>query len=127
MKALLGIYLFLGALGIMAGAFGAHLLEGLLDEKSLKTFETAVRYQMYQVLAGLLFYVLHHLNGHKLLKWSFKLNIFGIFIFSGSLYALVFSGIKILGAITPIGGLLFIVSWVLAGFAVLQSKRILNQ
>jgi len=122
MKIVLATYLFLGGVGIIAGAFGAHALEGVLSPEYLKTFETAVRYQMYQVLAGILFFILYKNFQKNLVKISMILNLFGIIIFSGTLYTLVFSGIKILGAFTPIGGFLFIVSWILAGISILKTN-----
>ena len=102
----------LGGLGVVAGAFGAHGLEGKLDSRSLETFETAAKYQMYHAPAllavGLL--ALHGRRGRLLglAGWSFLL---GVLIFSGTLYALAFTGLRWLGAITPIGGLGLIAGW----------------
>lgn len=102
----------LGGVGVIAGAFGAHGLEGVLDGRSFENFETAARYQMYHAPAllavGLL--ALHGRSGTALsiAGWSFLL---GVLIFSGTLYALAFTGIRWLGAITPIGGVALIVGW----------------
>lgn len=98
-------------LAVALGAFGAHGLEGRLTPADLATFETAVRYQMYHAL-GLLALAGISLNNPefraRMVGWAFLL---GIVIFSGSLYLLVFSGIRWLGAITPLGGLAFLVGW----------------
>jgi uncharacterized membrane protein YgdD (TMEM256/DUF423 family) len=101
-----------GFLGVAAGAFGAHGLRSRLSPDMLAVFETAVRYQMYHVLA-LLFTaaVVGRVGDARLLTiagWSF---ITGIVLFSGSLYALALTGITGLGAITPIGGLAFLIGW----------------
>ncbi len=103
----------LGALGVTLGAFGAHGLKERLDEYSLGIFETAVRYQMYHVFAlvgvGLLEVVGRGGTSLNVAGWSFTV---GILIFSGTLYALSLTGIKWLGAITPIGGLCLILGWI---------------
>jgi uncharacterized membrane protein YgdD (TMEM256/DUF423 family) len=108
-----------GFLGIAAGAFGAHGLRGRLSPEMLAVFETAVRYQMYHVFALLFTVALIARIGDArwltIAGWSF---IVGIALFSGSLYALALSGISRLGAITPLGGLAFLVGWAcLAVFA----------
>jgi uncharacterized membrane protein YgdD (TMEM256/DUF423 family) len=105
----------LGALAVGIGAFGAHGLEPVLETYNrVDTFETAVKYHFYHTLAILLVGVLLAFgNGHKLLRasaWSFLL---GILIFSGSLYVLSVTNITWLGAVTPIGGVAFIVGWIL--------------
>lgn len=105
----------LGALAVGIGAFGAHGLEPVLETYNrVDTFETAVKYHFYHTLAILLVGILLAFgNGHKLLRasaWSFLL---GILIFSGSLYVLSVTNITWLGAVTPIGGVAFIVGWIL--------------
>jgi uncharacterized membrane protein YgdD (TMEM256/DUF423 family) len=101
-----------GFLGVAAGAFGAHGLRNRLSPDMLAVFETAVRYQMYHAFALLIVaVVMGRVGDARLLSlagWSF---ITGIVLFSGSLYALAFSGISGLGAITPIGGLAFLLGW----------------
>lgn len=96
----------LALLAIALGAFGAHALKAHISAERLDTFEVAVRYQMYHALALLALYALpRHL-------WRVApLWLYGSVIFSGSLYVLVFTGIGILGAITPIGGVLQIAGW----------------
>lgn len=100
-------------LGVGAGAFGAHALSDLLQETGREgTYLTAVRYQMYHAL-GLLAVALlfNHLSTANWLTWSGWLMVAGIVIFSGSLYLLIFTGIRMFGAITPIGGVAFIAAW----------------
>ena len=110
------LFISLGALsGLLAvtfGAFGAHALRGRLDDYAMGVFEIAVQYHFYHALAlvavGLL--ALHHPHT-ALLRSSGWLFVLGLVVFSGSLYALSLSGIKWLGAITPLGGLAFIAGW----------------
>ena len=111
-----------GFLGVAAGAFGAHGLRSRLSPEMLAVFETAVRYQMYHVFALLITAaVIGRLGAARLLSiagWSF---VAGIVLFSGSLFALTFTGITTLGAITPLGGVAFLVGWAcLALFAALR-------
>jgi len=113
-------YLLLGVLfsllSVVLGAFGAHALKGLISTNMMAVFDTAVQYQMFHALALIfLGLFLHLISGTNLqIKW-FKLagNLFliGLVLFCGSLYALAISGVKILGAITPLGGLAFILGW----------------
>ena len=95
------------ALAVAAGAFGAHGLKERLDARSLEIFETAARYHMYHALAIVLCGVIAT-KGATTAGWILQA---GIVIFSGSLYALALTGVKGLGAITPIGGLAFLVGW----------------
>ncbi len=109
----------LGFLGVAAGAFGAHLLKSRLTPEMLETFETAVRYQMYHALAlvaaGLM--VERQAGGAATLAgWAF---LAGIVVFSGSLYLLVLTEQRWLGAVTPLGGLAFLVGWTAMAWAVL--------
>ncbi|MFG6105106.1 DUF423 domain-containing protein [Leptothoe sp. EHU-05/26/07-4] len=102
----------LGGLSVAGGAFGAHALKAQLTEKSLATFEIGTRYQMYHSLAlllvGLLWLQFPKNSWLSYASWAF---IIGIVIFSGSLYGLSLSGIKILGAVAPIGGFALIIGW----------------
>ena len=95
----------LGFIGVAAGAFGAHGLKGMLTPERFETFEVAVRYQMYHALAILLAALL----GAPQAAWCF---LAGVVVFSGSLYLLVLTDTRWLGAITPIGGLCFLAGWV---------------
>jgi len=106
-----------GLISVAAGAFGAHALKQRLDARSLEIFETAARYQMFHALAMVLCGVLVA-RGATTAGWVFQA---GIVIFSGSLYALALTGTKGLGAITPIGGLAFLVGWALLAWSALRS------
>jgi uncharacterized membrane protein YgdD (TMEM256/DUF423 family) len=101
-----------GGLGVALGAFGAHGLRSRLSPEMLAVFETGVRYQMYHALAILLVSALiSRLDAGRLLPaagWAFS---GGILLFSGSLYLLALTGVTVLGAITPLGGLAFLVGW----------------
>lgn len=111
-----------GALSVMIGAFGAHALRTTLEAQGrLETFETAVKYQFYHTLALLAIGLLMYKISDKLLGYAGYSMIGGVLIFSGSLYILCLSGIRWLGAITPIGGVLMIVGWALLFWAVARS------
>lgn len=100
-------------LAVAAGAFGAHGLESRISAASLDTFETGVRYQMYHALALLLVAALSsRATGGP---WHLAAGSFvaGIVLFSGSLYALSLGAARWIGAVTPVGGVLFLVGWVL--------------
>ncbi|WP_142784209.1 DUF423 domain-containing protein [Changchengzhania lutea] len=104
-----------GITSIILGAFGAHALKELLPNTSLQTFETGVRYQMYQALF-LLFIGSSTTIKEKSKRIIFYLSIFGILFFSGSIYGLATNiltsfDFKSIGFITPIGGLLLISAW----------------
>jgi uncharacterized membrane protein YgdD (TMEM256/DUF423 family) len=114
-------FMFVGALmgflGVGLGAFGAHGLKTRVSPEMLAVFETGVRYQMYHALALLLVgLMMSRMEGRAMLVagWSFTA---GILIFSGSLYALALSGVTILGAITPIGGVAFLAGWIALAIA----------
>ena len=102
----------LGGLAVACGAFAAHGLEKTLNQRGLDLFETAARYQMYHALAlvavGLLAGAGPPRRELTLAGWAF---FAGTLLFSGSLYALALSGVRWLGAITSIGGVLFLVGW----------------
>jgi uncharacterized membrane protein YgdD (TMEM256/DUF423 family) len=98
------------ALAVAAGAFAAHGLRDRLDARSLEVFETASRYHMYHALAMVAAGILASsaLRGAQVAAWIFQA---GIVLFSGSLYALALTGVKGLGAVTPLGGLAFLAGW----------------
>ena len=109
----------LGALSVMIGAFGAHALRATLEASGrLETFETAVKYQFYHTLALLAIGLLMYQIPDKWLYYAALAMIGGILIFSGSLYILCLTGVRWLGAITPIGGVLMIAGWVMLFLAV---------
>lgn len=112
----------LGALSVMIGAFGAHALKNTLTANGrLETFETAVKYQFYHVFALLILGLLLSRVDHKLLHYAGYSFIVGIIIFSGSLYILCLTNMGKWGAVTPIGGLFFIIGWILLFLGVLKS------
>ncbi|MBA5791388.1 DUF423 domain-containing protein [Flavobacterium sp. xlx-214] len=106
-----------GALGIILGAFGAHALKKIFNDEQLKNFETGVKYQMYHaLLLVILGFNLHHITNYT--NSIYYVLTFGILLFSFSIYGLCISSalnkkLKILGPITPIGGLLLLLAWVL--------------
>lgn len=104
----------LAGLGVAIGAFGAHALRPLLEAHGrVETFELAVRYQFYHSFAILFSGVLMHHFPSQNINRAVLCFVAGIMIFSGSLYALSATGMRWLGAITPIGGVLFIAGWLL--------------
>jgi len=111
-----------GVLAIVFGAFGAHGLEDKLTTDAIQTFETGVKYQMYQALFLLVLGSLKQIP-EKSKKWIFYLVFVGVILFSFSIYGLATNELtsfdfKAIALITPVGGLLLIISWVLLGFAI---------
>lgn len=110
------VFLFFGAtsafLGVAFGAFGAHGLKTMISPEMLAVYKTGVEYQMWHSF-GLIAIALmqQHDMQSRLLKWAGGLMFLGIILFSGSLYALAILNLPILGAITPIGGVSFLISW----------------
>ncbi len=102
---------FFALVSVAAGAFGAHLLAKVLSPGNLEIFQTAARYQMYHALALLLVALLSLSIPSKLLTAAGWCFVVGIILFCGSLYALSLTDIKILGAITPLGGLGLMTGW----------------
>ena len=118
---------FLGMLAIILGAFGAHALKELLSSEELSSFNTAVQYQMYHVIV-LLFvngYAAFSIKQKNTISWLF---FFGIFLFSGSIYAIQLTPVtaKSIWFVTPLGGLFFILGWafMLTGFLKKNEKEI---
>lgn len=108
----------MAGLSVAIGAFGAHALRARLEPARLATFETAVQYHMLHAVALLAVAALMgRVQSQQLLLLSGGLFTAGIFLFSGSLYALAITGITWLGAITPLGGIAFIGGWLCMGIA----------
>jgi uncharacterized membrane protein YgdD (TMEM256/DUF423 family) len=107
------------AAAVIFGAFGAHALKGRLTSDLFAIYETAVQYHFWHALGLLAVALLMlHFPEASLLAWTAWLLIIGLIVFSGSLYALAFTGQRWLGAVTPIGGVAFIAAWLtLAWFA----------
>lgn len=100
-------------IAVAAGAFGAHALKSRLSPEHLTVFETAARYQMYHSLALLAVAWFSTRFNHPWIAMGGWLLVAGVVLFSGSLYALALTGLRSLGAITPLGGLCFILGWLL--------------
>lgn len=102
-----------GAIAVMIGAFTAHALKDILTSKLMAVMQTGVQYQFYHSLALLLVGLLLQQRSTALLKLSAMSFFAGIVLFCGSLYLLAFSGVHWLGIVTPVGGLAFIVGWLM--------------
>jgi uncharacterized membrane protein YgdD (TMEM256/DUF423 family) len=118
-----------GALAVALGAFGAHGLESITaDGKILHGFQTGVQYQMYHALALLVIAMIYDKFQNKWIKWAGYCFIAGIILFSGSLYMLTFlkiqesSAVKIVGPVTPLGGIFFIAGWIFLLLSALKRK-----
>lgn len=107
--------------GVGAGAFGAHALKRLLSPEMLAIWQTAVLYQLIHGLGLLAIAALSTRYNTPAMSYAGVFMLAGVLIFSGSLYVLVLSNIRWLGAITPIGGACFIVSWALLAWAAWRS------
>lgn len=119
-------FLLLGAinmlLAVVLGAFGSHGLKDKLEERLFSAYSTGVEYHFYHALGLLAVGILiQSMGDSNLLKASGWTMFSGICLFSGSLYALAITGNKLLGPVTPIGGLLFIISWGLFLLAIWKS------
>jgi uncharacterized membrane protein YgdD (TMEM256/DUF423 family) len=113
----------LGALAVAIGAFGAHGLQGRVTPELLAVFEVGVRYQMFHALALILLGLFAGREASSALPTSVApaaaLFLAGVVVFSGSLYLLVLTGARWLGAVTPLGGVAFILGWVMFARAAL--------
>ena len=112
-KFFLSIAAILAGLSVAGGAFASHALKNNLSDRALAIFETGSKYQMYHALALLVVGLLlsRSEGASTLLNTAGLAFLAGVVLFSGSLYALSLSGIKWLGAITPVGGVAFLVGW----------------
>lgn len=113
------------ALAVMLGAFGAHGLKDRLTEYQMSVYEKAVFYHFVHALGILIVVLLARagaigLPGANRVGWLLSL---GILIFSGSLYALAISGVRVLGAITPLGGIAFIAAWLVLAYEAIRAQR----
>lgn len=115
-------FLFAG-LAVAAGAFGAHSLKSILDAPMLAVFETAARYQMYHGLGLCIVGLAAERYADQKFVVTGWLFAIGIVLFSGSLYALSLSGIRWLGALTPLGGVSFIAGWAFLAWGAWKSER----
>lgn len=110
------------ALGVILGAFGTHALKTRLSPEMMQVYKTGVEYQFYHALGLLLIGLIGFQVKSKYLNWSGILIGIGIILFSGSLYVLSITGIKIIGAITPFGGLSFVAGWVFLAIGLLKNE-----
>lgn len=106
------------ALAIIIGAFGSHALKSRIAPEMMLVYKTGVEYHFYHALGILLIGILSFHIQSCLLNWAAVLLMIGILLFSGSLYVLAITGIKWFGAITPFGGISFIIGWVLLALSV---------
>ncbi len=116
------LFLFLGSLSaglaVIVGAFGAHGLKHKIPAELMAVYQTGVQYHFYHALALMLVGIIgFHMEQTLVYKASGWLMFVGTMLFSGSLYVLALSGIKWLGAITPIGGLVWIMAWMCLAWA----------
>ncbi len=107
-------------IGVAAGAFGAHGLKQMLSADMLAIWQTAVTYQMVHGLGMLALGIMLQQQENTLLRKAAWAMLAGIIIFSGSLYALALTGVRILGAITPIGGVAFLAGWAMLAWATIR-------
>lgn len=111
-------------LGVMLGAFGAHVLQEHLTPKRLASFQTGVHYQMLHALGLVLAGLAARATGDgKALRWSARLMLAGIVLFSGSIYLMTAGAPRWLGAVTPVGGISFMVAWALLARHALAAQR----
>ncbi|HUH57037.1 MAG TPA: DUF423 domain-containing protein [Pseudomonadales bacterium] len=116
----------LGLSGVAYGAFGAHALKGILTAQQLGWWATAVQYQLIHALVLLVMGVWQLVQPQKWLGRSAWFMVFGVLLFSGSLYSMALTDIRVLGAITPIGGSSWLIGWgllIVAGQQVKQVKQ----
>jgi uncharacterized membrane protein YgdD (TMEM256/DUF423 family) len=116
-KTFLSLGALFGGIAVALGAFGAHSLKQIVSTDVVSVFQTGVQYQMYHTLALLIVAIVFERLPNKWIRWSGYLFSFGILFFSGSLYLITALKAEersipaLIGAITPIGGLLFILAW----------------
>ncbi|MCC2616010.1 DUF423 domain-containing protein [Aestuariibacter halophilus] len=122
MNMILRFGLLSGLLSVILGAFGAHALRSVLDERLQGVFETAVRYQMYHSLLLLGIYLLYRHHASVWLRRAGYSVIVGIVLFSGSLYALCLTQQSWFGPVTPFGGLCLMAGWLMALCAVWKGQ-----
>jgi uncharacterized membrane protein YgdD (TMEM256/DUF423 family) len=121
------VFIFLGSfsafLGVGMGAFGAHGLKPVLSAESLSIYQTGVSYQMWHALGIIGIALLQQQAPEsKLVPWAGWLMFLGILLFSGSLYLLALSGLRWFGMVTPIGGVCFLIAWLLVCCSAIKKK-----
>jgi uncharacterized membrane protein YgdD (TMEM256/DUF423 family) len=111
-RIVLTVAALLGAAAVLLGAFGAHALRDTLDERALAIWHTAVEYQFWHVLAAVAVALLARDGASTCLRIAAIAFVAGIVLFCGSLYALALGAPRIVGVITPFGGVAFVVGWI---------------
>ena len=124
MKIFLTAGAIFGVLAVLLGAFAAHLLKQMISAELLEVYKTGIQYQFYHAFALLGVGILMNFNNTKTLKWSGYLFIAGTSVFSGFLYLLAITGIKALGMIVPIGGLMLVAAWTCLLIHILKIKAV---
>jgi len=127
-KTILGTACLFGMLAVVFGAFGAHGLKNLVDAQAVSTFETGVRYQMYHAFFLFTLGLLPD-NLLKSKKTIYTCTVIGVVLFSFSIYLLSLNTLvefdfRMIGIVTPIGGLFLITAWTLMGYGLLNSKLV---
>ncbi len=112
-----------GLLSVALGAFAAHGLKSVLADDMLATFETGARYQMYHALALITVGWIGRTARGVWLSWAGWSFVAGIVLFSGSLYLLALTGTRWLGAVTPLGGVAFLVGWAALAIGLWKEQR----
>lgn len=129
MKKLLIISSILGASGVILGAFGAHALKSILSESQLLSYETGILYHLLHSIVILIIGMLYHITKNKRFITAGYIMIAGVLLFSFSIYLLSLKDyfgipeLKVLGPVTPIGGTLIIISWILIFINALSIKN----
>ncbi|WP_409524220.1 DUF423 domain-containing protein [Nitrincola sp. MINF-07-Sa-05] len=113
----------LGMMAVMLGAFGAHALSNVLELRMQQVYQTAVQYQFWHALALLATGILQRVCDVSLLKVAALLFLAGVLLFCGSLYLMALTGIRQLGMITPLGGILFILGWAFLAWSVIRLEK----
>ena len=120
---MIGLGAFNAFIAVMGGAFAAHLLKGMLTAEYLSVFRTAADYQLMHGIGLIIVGILTKQNPNQCNFASAIFMFTGIILFSGSLYALALTEIKWLGMITPLGGVCFLMAWLILGFNHLLNKE----
>ena len=122
-RRLIAVGCIVAGVGVAAGAFGAHMLKTILEPPMLAAYDTATRYQMYHAFGMVLVGIAMRVYGDRRLAMAGWLFVAGMVLFCGSLYGIALAGLKWLGPITPVGGLMFIIGWGIFGWRMWQAQR----
>jgi uncharacterized membrane protein YgdD (TMEM256/DUF423 family) len=121
---LISVGAILAFLGVALGAFGAHALKARLAADMMAIYQTGVQYHLWHALGVILIGVLAQLMpASKWMPLAGWAMIVGVAIFSGSLYALSLSGVRVLGAVTPVGGVLLLAAWAMLAYGAMQRNQ----